>query len=72
LDEESSFLTTFNTPYGRYRWLVMPFGVSSAPEIFQQRMSQALEGLSGVAVIADDILVFGEGETEQEAMISHE
>lgn len=27
LDEESSYLTTFNTLYGRYRWLKMPFGI---------------------------------------------
>jgi len=35
-------------------------------------MSQALEGLDGVAVIADDILVYGEGDNEIEAMESHE
>ncbi|XP_062712611.1 uncharacterized protein K02A2.6-like [Aedes albopictus] len=34
LDEESSRLTTFWTPFGRYRWLRMPFGISPAPEIF--------------------------------------
>ena len=34
LDEASSFLTTFNTPFGRYRWKRMPFGISSAPEVF--------------------------------------
>jgi hypothetical protein len=32
LDESSSFLTTFWTPFGRYRWLRMPFGLSSAPK----------------------------------------
>ena len=34
LDEKSSYLTTFNTPYGRYRWLRLPFGVNSASEEF--------------------------------------
>ena len=34
LDEQSSYLTTFNTPYGRYRWLRLPFGVNSASEEF--------------------------------------
>ena len=34
LDESSSYLTTFNTPFGRYRWRRLPFGVSSAPEVF--------------------------------------
>ncbi|VDI61501.1 Hypothetical predicted protein [Mytilus galloprovincialis] len=37
LDEESSLLTTFNTPFGRYRWLRMPFGLSSAPEEYQTK-----------------------------------
>ena len=35
LDDGSSFLTTFNTPFGRFRWLRLPFGLASAPEEFQ-------------------------------------
>ncbi len=38
----------------------MPFGISSAPEHFQKRMSQILEGLDGVLCLMDDALVFGE------------
>lgn len=34
LTEEASFLTTFNTPNGRFRWLRMPFGISSGSEEF--------------------------------------
>ena len=37
LDEESSLLTTFETPLGRYKWKRMPFGISPAPEVFQRR-----------------------------------
>ncbi|KAK3087333.1 hypothetical protein FSP39_004790 [Pinctada imbricata] len=59
LDSESSKLTTFNTPFGRYRYKRMPFGVSSAPEVFQRKMSQIFEGIEGCAVIMDDILVWG-------------
>ena len=33
LDEKSSMLTCFNTPYCRYRWLRMPFGINSAHQI---------------------------------------
>ena len=43
LDDESSLLTTFNAPFGRYRWRRMLFGISSAPEVFQRRMQRCEE-----------------------------
>ncbi|GFR24083.1 retrovirus-related Pol polyprotein from transposon 17.6 [Trichonephila clavata] len=43
LDEESSYLTTFCTPWGRYRFLVLPFGLNSAPEEFQKAMDEIYE-----------------------------
>jgi hypothetical protein len=66
LDEASSFLTTFNTPFGRYRLKRMPFGIKSAPEVFQRWMHEVVEGLKGVEVVADDIVVVGFGETIEE------
>ena len=71
LDHESSLLTTFSTPFGRYRWCRLPFGLPVSSEIFQKRVNQALEGLSGVLDIADDILVFRVGNNEQEATADH-
>ena len=59
LDEESSKLTTFSTPYGRFRWLRLPFGLNLSSEIFQKRPNQELLGLEGVRCISDDILVYG-------------
>ena len=50
----------------------MPFGISSAPEEFQRRMHTALQGLHGVEVIADDILVFGCGNTDEECQRDHD
>lgn len=41
LDDESSRLMTFDTPYSR--WKRLPFGVSVASEIFQKRLNQALD-----------------------------
>lgn len=61
LNKESSMLTAFATPFDCYRWLCMAIGISPAPEQFQRRLSQALEDLAGVKVIADNILVVGEG-----------
>lgn len=60
LTEESKLLTTFITPFGRYAFNRLPFGISSAPEHFQRRMSQMLEDCKGVVCHADDILVYGE------------
>ena len=72
LDHESSMATTMHTSFGRYRWLRLPFGVSSAPEEFQLRLMTALEGLDGLANIADDILVFCVGNTYAEAELDHD
>ena len=59
LDEESRHLTTFQTPFGRYQWKRVPFGLNVSAEIFQKRLKQTLDGLKGVECIADDILVWG-------------
>lgn len=71
-DEESSKLTTFWTPLGRYRYLRMPFGISLAPEVFECKLQECLADLPGVKVIRDDILVVGYGETDSEALINHD
>ena len=72
LDNSSSFLTTMHTPIGRYRWLRMPFGVSLGPEEYQRRQHETLEGLTGVVNKADDILVFGSGDSMEEAEKDHD
>ena len=66
LDTDSSDKTTFNTPFGRYRWKRMPFGISSAPEVWQRTMHEFVEDLEGVEVIADDFLIAGFGSTDRE------
>ncbi|KAL9976484.1 hypothetical protein ACROYT_G013792 [Oculina patagonica] len=55
-DEDSSKLTTFLTPLGRYRYLRMPFRISLAPEVFESKLQECLADLPGVKVIRDDIL----------------
>ena len=72
LDEESNYLTTFWTPFGQYRWLRMPFGISTAPEEFQRKQHELFEGLPGAAVIADDILVYGSGDTVENAATDYD
>ena len=67
LDQESSFLTTFNTPFGRYRYLRLPMGIRSSQDIFQRKVDEMLEGLLGVTSICDDILVFGRTRAEHDS-----
>ena len=59
LDYESSLLTTFNTPWGRFRFLRMPFGLKMSQDVFQRKIGQAFENCMGAVGIADDIQVFG-------------
>ena len=66
LEEESSMLTTFSTPYGRFRWLRLPFGLKVSSEIFQKRLKQAIDDLPGVKCVADDILIFGSTVSEHD------
>ena len=72
LDEPSSFLTTFHTPFGRYRWRRMPFGICSAPEVFQRCMHELIEGLQGIEVVADDFVVVSLGKTKESAVRNHD
>ena len=72
LDEMSSFTTTMQTPWGRYRWLRLPYGISYAPEEFQRRIHEALDGLEGVFNIADDVLIYGLGNSPEEAEAAHD
>ncbi len=71
LDKWGSYLT-FWTPFGRYRWQRLPFGISSAPEEYQLRQKQALDGLEGVPNIADNILCVAYGDTWEETTIDHD
>ncbi len=59
LDEESRKFTTINTHRGLYQYTRLPYGVSSAPGIFQRTMDNLLQGLPQVIVRVDDILVTG-------------
>ena len=70
LAEESCKLTTFITPMGRYCFNRLPFGITSAPEHFQRKMSQMLEGQKGVVCMMDDILVYGSTQDEHDSHLT--
>ena len=50
----------------------MPFGISSAPEVFQKKMHKLIEGLRGIEVVADDSVVVGYGNTVDEANVDYD
>ena len=67
VDDKSADLLTFNTPFGRYRFNRLPFGVWSASEIFGKSIYENIvEGLEGVANIQDDIIVWGSTKVEHD------
>jgi hypothetical protein len=70
LTEESSYMTTFATPFGRYRFLRLPFGISSAPEVYQQTMDQFFGDLEGVEIYLDDFFVWGETRAEHDQRLT--
>jgi len=59
LAKDSRLLTTIFTPYGQYCFNKLPFGIFSAPKVFQRQNNDILSGLPGVLCHIDDVLVFG-------------
>ena len=72
LDKPSSLLTTFNTPFGSYRWLSLPFGIKTASKAYQRRIHESLQGHKGREDIVDDILCVGGGDTYESAVKDHD
>ena len=66
LDEESQKLCTFNTPFGRYSFKRLPFGIKSAPEVYQKIISEMVQDIDGCEAIVDDILIWGKDMTEHD------
>ena len=66
VDDESSKLLTFNTPFGRHRFKRLPFGTHSAAEVFQKKISEIISDIEGAANDQDDIIVFGKDSEEHD------
>lgn len=71
LTPESRPLTTFITPFGRYFFNRLPFGIASAPEDFQRRMLQMFVCFEGVLCHADDVSVYGRNRQEHDQRLHH-
>ena len=64
LEDESKQFVVINTHKGLFRYTRLPFGISSAPGIFQRVIESLLQGIEGVVVYLDDILIIGSTEAE--------
>ena len=69
LDKDSSFLCTFATPFGRYHFTRMPFGLKSASKVFQKRNEEAFEGIEGIHIVADDIIIAASDVAEHDRIL---
>lgn len=69
LEEGSRGITTFITHKGLYRYRRLMFGITSAPEKYQQVIQQVLQGIDGVKNISDDIVVYGETQGEHDRRV---
>ena len=66
LDDESRDITTFVTHKGLYRYKRLMFGISAAPEKYQQVIAQVFNDCDGVQNISDDIVVYGRDKQEHD------
>ena len=71
LDEESSFLFTFNTPYGWFRFTRIPFGLNVAGDAFQQKLDQVYSNLKGVNGIAHDMFIYGTSDDDHDKNLTN-
>ena len=69
LDLASSLMTTFNTSWGKFRWLCLPFGLKIASDAFQERLDRVLRLLEGVHGITNDILIHGTTDIEHDGRL---
>ena len=64
LGKDSRAKTAFVMPFGKYEFLMVPFGLAQAPAYFQLLMNQVLEGLSFAMTYLDDIIILSKSEEE--------
>ncbi|XP_052756325.1 uncharacterized protein K02A2.6-like [Galleria mellonella] len=69
IDEASADLCTFGTPFGRYQFLRLPYGINCAPEVFHAKIRQHLEDLEGVESFIDDVIVWGRNKEEHDCRL---
>ena len=66
LSEDSRLLTTFITPFGRFCFNRLPYGISTGTEQFQKVMTDLLGDIDGAEVQIDDVLVHGRDQAQHD------
>lgn len=66
LSSDCTDLCTFNTAFGRYKFLRLPYGITSASEVFHKRMFEMFDDMEGVCHFIDDILIFAKTRQEHD------
>ena len=69
LDEESQDLTTFITPFGRFKFLRAPYGISSISEHYNRRMDEAFAGLSEFRRVVDDVVIYDQDRAQHSSHV---
>ena len=69
LGKDSRAKTAFVTPFGKYEFLQVPFGLAQAPAFFQHPMNKVLDNCSFAMTYLDDIIIFSNTEEEHLAHI---
>ena len=64
LGKSSRAKTAFVTPFGKYEFLMVPFGLAQAPAYFQLLMNKVLKGLKFAMTYLEDIIIFSENELQ--------
>jgi hypothetical protein len=69
LDSESSKFTVFSTPFGCYKFLRLPFGIKTAPEIFQKMNQKNFGDIDNVIIYFDDLLIAANSKEEHDKIL---
>ena len=64
LGKSSRAKTAFVIPFGKYEFLIVPFGLAQAPAYFQLLMNKVLKGIKFAMTYLDDIIIFSENELQ--------
>ena len=69
LDKSSILKTAFNSPFGKYEYIKVPFGLAQVPAYFQELMTGILKDFNFAIAYLDNIIIFSKTPEEHLAHI---